>query len=170
MDILQLCQMACSGNDEAFYKLICEHKAQLYKIAYSYFKNEPDALEAIQETTFRAYKGIRKLKEPKYFKTWLIRILINYCIDETKQNKKVLMPVENVDIISSIDGDIELKLLVGQLDPKYRSIIILKYYEGFTLNDIAEILEKPVGTIKTWLNQALKKLRVVLAEEGKHYA
>ena len=69
MNIESLVVAAKQGDDEAFYMLIDENKAQLYKIAYSYMKNEVDVLEAIQETTYKAYMKIRKLREPKYFST-----------------------------------------------------------------------------------------------------
>ncbi|MFZ5353597.1 MAG: sigma-70 family RNA polymerase sigma factor [Bacillota bacterium] len=167
MDTLQLCSLAIKGDSDAFYKLMCEHKTQLYKIAYAYFKNEQDALEAVQETTVRALLNIRKLKQPKYFKTWLIRILINYCIDEKKNKAKEAEYVLSMRDLSSGDEQIEFRLLVEQLDTKYKSIIILKYFEGFTLSDISEIMDKPLGTVKTWLNQALKKLRIMLSEEGE---
>jgi RNA polymerase sigma-70 factor (ECF subfamily) len=80
----------------------------MYKIAYSYFGNEQDALEAIQETTCRAYNNFHKLKQPQYFKTWLIRILINYCIDEKKRMKKSTLLIE--DTIVQQDDDINRRL------------------------------------------------------------
>lgn len=73
------------GDDEAFYALIILHKDKMYRIAYTYMKNETEALEAVQEATCRAYVQLRKLREPSYFGSWLIRILMNYCVDELKR-------------------------------------------------------------------------------------
>lgn len=168
MDQLELIQLAKQGDSNAFYNLICEHKIQMYKIAYSYFRNEQDALEAIQETTYRAFNSLQKLKQEQYFKTWLFRILINYCIDENKRKKKIIMLPVSSDINEAEDTDnrLEISRAISKLNSKYKSIIILKYFEDLTINDIAYILEKPVGTIKTWLNKALNELRIILSEEG----
>ena len=91
MDRTTMLKAAKKGNSEAFIQLLETQKGQIYRIAFAYLKNEQDALEAIQEVTFRAFKNIRKLKEPKYFSTWLTRIMINYCIDELKRKKRFLI-------------------------------------------------------------------------------
>ncbi len=168
LDQLELIQLAKQGDSNAFYNLICEHKIQMYKIAYSYFRNEQDALEAIQETTYRAFNSLQKLKQAQYFKTWLFRILINYCIDENKRkNKIIVLPVSSgINEAADTDNRLEISRAISNLNSKYKSIIILKYYEDLTINDIAYILERPVGTIKTWLNKALNELRIILSEEG----
>lgn len=155
------------GDQEAFYNLISPHKIQMYKIAYSYFGNEQDALDAIQETTCRAYNNLYKLKQPEYFKTWLIRILINYCIDQKRKMKKSASIVQEmlIETQNNQEDRILLRQALQALHPKYRSIIILKYFEDLTLKEIADILDRPVGTIKTWLNKALKQLRLELGEE-----
>lgn len=172
MDHLDLIKLARQGDSNAFYSLICEHKIQMYKIAYSYFKNEQDALEAIQETVYRAYNNLHKLKQQQYFKTWLLRILINYCIDENKRIKKSTMLVETADISQEVDinDKLELNQAISKLNSKYKTIIVLKYFEDLTINDIAFIMEKPVGTIKTWLNKALSELRIILREEELDHA
>lgn len=172
MDHLELLKLSKQGDSNAFYSLICEHKLQMYKIAYSYFKNEQDALEAIQETVYRAYNNLHKLKQQPYFKTWLLRILINYCIDESKRIKKSTLLIDTADIAQKVDinDKLELNEAISKLNSKYKSIIILKYFEDLTINDIAFIMEKSVGTIKTWLNKALNELRIILREEEFDHA
>ncbi|MDF2840955.1 MAG: polymerase ECF-type sigma factor [Clostridia bacterium] len=167
MDELKLIEQAKQGDSDAFYHLICKHKNQMYKIAYSYFKNEQDALEAIQETVYRAFNNLTKLKQQQYFKTWLLRILINYCIDENKRKNKsaALVHSESANQNDNIHERIELDQAIAKLNSKYRSIILLKYFEDLTIDDIAFVMKKPVGTIKTWLNKALVELRIDLREE-----
>jgi RNA polymerase sigma-70 factor (ECF subfamily) len=162
---------AQQNDDEAFYKLISKYKVQLYKIAYSYFKNEQDALEAVQETTFRAYKNIKKLKQLQYAKTWLIRIMINYCIDEQKRKKKYNHFIyKETEESTTIDNTrMEIEEAIEKLDSKYRQVIILKYFEDLKIKDIALVMKRPEGTIKTWLNKALKKLKNMLEKEGEEY-
>jgi len=179
----QIIIKAQKGDAEAFYQLMNLHKNKLYRIAFRYLKNENGALEAIQETTFRAYRNLKKLKQLEYFQTWLIRILINVCQDELKYMKRqASFDFEVSADLSSIDNnpsepggkaDLErLDILVAleSMEFKYRQIIELKYFEDLTLRDIAVILERPEGTVKTWLNQALKQLREHLRERGDSHA
>ncbi|KIL36604.1 hypothetical protein SD71_06160 [Cohnella kolymensis] len=169
MTIEQLVLAAQQGDDEAFFQLVSAEKERLYRIAFAYLKNESDALEAIQEITCRAYVKLRKIKEPRYFATWLIRILIHYCIDEQKRKRKVVIltefPERKADSPPS-DDKLSLEGAIDRLAPHYRHIIILKYYQDMTLTEIARLLEKPEGTVKTWLNKALKQLRTHIGPEG----
>lgn len=175
MKIEDLVKKAQRGDDEAFTKLISSNKEKLYRIAFSYLKNQHHSLEAIQETTFRAYRSIGNLKEARYFDSWVTKILINYCIAELKKGKKVIPmndkeyetnPARNVD--SSVKIDVEDAL--EMLKPEYRQVIILKYFEDLSLQDISIIMNAPVGTIKTWAHRALGKLKEILNKGGDYNA
>ncbi|WP_421384428.1 sigma-70 family RNA polymerase sigma factor [Bacillus salacetis] len=169
-----LVKKAKKGDDEAFYQLITVHKMQLYRIALSYLRNEHDALEAIQETTFRAYKGLKRLREPQYFSTWLTRILMNYCRDQLKKNKRMILDdsflqeAEGPEEVSSL----EIEEAILQIEEKYRRVIILKYLEDMKIEEIAATLKHPQGTIKTWLHKGLLALRKQFTddEEGDPHA
>jgi RNA polymerase sigma-70 factor (TIGR02954 family) len=164
----QLAKKAIKGNDEAFLQLIQTYKVDLYKTALSFLRNEEEALEAIQEVTYRAYKGIRKLKEPSFFKTWLIRIMINYCNDQLKKQKRVVSNEEVLDSIgvSENHSEMELRDAMLGLEDRSREILTLKYFHDLKIKDIAETMQCPEGTVKTWLNKALKALREKLEEKG----
>ncbi len=169
MQIEEQVRLAKNGDDEAFFTLLSSVKERLYKIALSYVKDEHEALEAIQETTYRAYTKLKSLKNPSFFHTWLIRILINYCIDVQKRKRKELPLLSIPDSPTAqdaLDEKIRLELAIERLKPKYQHIIILKYYQDLTLTEIAELLEKPEGTVKTWLHKALSELRLQIKEEG----
>ncbi|WP_274363764.1 sigma-70 family RNA polymerase sigma factor [Paenibacillus thermotolerans] len=170
MDVAQLVQEAKNGNEESFFALMQVHKERLYRIAYAYLKNEHDALEAVQETAYRAWKTFGKLRSPQYVSTWLIRILLNCCGDEWKRRKRYA-PV--TDMPERFEPDpkltdavtrVQLAEALERLDPKLKQIIILKYYEDMTLTEIAETLDRPVGTVKTWLNKSLTLLKPHLTE------
>lgn len=159
---------AQSGDSEAFYKLMSLYSRNLYKIAYSYLENEQGALEAVQETTCRAFIKLKKVKKPQYFKTWVTKILINYCIDELKRSKKLTElnieePME--DNSSSLDN-MDLNIALNKLDSKYKQVIVLKYFQDMTTEDIASVLERPEGTIKTWLHRGLTGLRKYFIKDG----
>lgn len=166
----ELVKRGQKGDDNAFFTLMDMNKEKLYRIAYSFFKNQHDALEAVQETTYRAYKNIKALKEPAYFDTWLVRILINYCITEQKRERKVLPinsqlePIEEKNSTTKLDIEVALE----QLKPKYRQVIILKYFEDLTIQDIAKIMDAPDNTIKTWVYRGLENLKNILNKGGEY--
>jgi RNA polymerase sigma-70 factor (ECF subfamily) len=167
----QLVISAQKGNDQAFFELIQENKGKLYRIAFSFFKNEEMALEAIQEVTCRAYLKLNRLREPAYFETWLVRIMMNYCISEQKRQKRVLPQRLDDEAAPGADSDtlLEIEAAVARLEWKYQKIIMLKYFHDFTVNEIARVLGCPDGTVKTWLHKALQLLRQDLGKGGEKF-
>ncbi|WP_130805590.1 sigma-70 family RNA polymerase sigma factor [Senegalia massiliensis] len=152
--------MGIKGIELEFYKILNENKDQLYRIAYSYLGDKEEALDAIQEITYKGYTNLHKLKKKEYMKTWTIRILINYCINRKKKMKrKVELYKEFEDGNINFQQDLEVHDLVDRLKPKYREIIILKYFEDLTISEISNILDTPEGTIKTRLSRGLNSLR-----------
>lgn len=172
MDRFALLKNAQKGDHIAFVQLFATEKEQMYRIAFAYLKNEQDALEAIQEVTFRAYKNIKKLKEPTYFSTWLTRIIINYCNDELKRKKRFLLSdtkAQTGSLLEEKDDSINIETAINKLKPKFQEIIILKYFQDMTIEQIADHLGRPSGTIKTWLSKSLHELRKhVTKEDGYH--
>lgn len=171
MDEQLLLKKAQRGDDEAFYQLMESMKEQLYRIALSYLKSEEEALEAVQEVTYRAYINIKKLKKPEFFKTWIIRIMINYCIDELKYKKRFTNENFEVEkssesLLSNSNYDfVEIETLLSRLEKRYRTVIVLKYFHDYKISEIALILNKPEGTIKTWLYKGLEILRIFIGGE-----
>jgi RNA polymerase sigma-70 factor (ECF subfamily) len=76
------------GNDKAFIKLFQQYEADIFRTAFMYVKNQNDTLDVVQETAYRSFKSIGNLKEPKYFKTWLIKIAISCALDMLRKQKK----------------------------------------------------------------------------------
>lgn len=169
------------GEDHAFYELIDLHKERLYRIAWTYLRSEQDALEAVQETVCRAYMKLAKLKRPQYFSTWLVRIMLNYCIDELKRRGRhspLLLdrlpgePEEGtaapgVHAGVGLEDRLVLRHAIDALDEPEKLVIWLKYYEDMTITDISRVLSRPPGTIKTRLHRALGKLRENLMGKGR---
>lgn len=172
MEMDERIRQAMKGDEDAFYEVIVLHKDRLYRIALAYFRNEEDALEVIQEMTYRAWKTIRKLRQPEYFSTWLIRILLNCCHDEWKRQKR-LRRKEMINECEMRDEESETQWVgrlyiaeaLDRLEPKYKQVLILKYYEDMTLTDIAAALHRPVGTVKTWLHKALVQMKSLVSGE-----
>ena len=183
MDSDALARAARSGDEEAFVALLSAQKEKLYRMAYAYLRNEDDAVEAVQETAYRAWKSIGRLRDEKLFDTWIVRILLNCCRDEWRRRKKAgpasaeREPAADAAAArgggdtagASPEGGWALRVHISEamrrLEPKYRQIILLKYFEDMTLTEIAAVLGRPPGTVKTRLHQALQKLRALIAEE-----
>ena len=152
----KLVQQAQNGCDESFEKLINSYKEYLYKTAFLYVKNEHDALDIYQETVYKAYINIQKLRNTKFFKTWIIKILINNVNMKNRHyNKFQDEPVE--DYI----GEIEY----SNMDEKYKTPVILQYFHDLTISQIAEIMECNENTVKSNIRRAKKKLYDILKEE-----
>ncbi len=157
---------AVKGDDAAFLTLLEQHKEQLYRMAIVYLKNEEEALEAIQETTYRAYRSIRKLKKPAYFSTWLVRILLNVCSNELRTKKKYHQFIGQESAYTDNYRPLEIEEALMYLDEPSREIIILKYLRDLPITDIATICECPPSTVKTRLYRGLQKLKELMKETG----
>ncbi|MPQ42676.1 sigma-70 family RNA polymerase sigma factor [Clostridium tarantellae] len=162
---------AIKGDDNAFLELINECKECLYRTAFAYVKDEHNALDIVQETVYKAYMSINKLKEPKYFNTWITRILINNAINFIKKEEKLIC-LEQKDLVNIIginkvnnEEQIDLLDMVDKLQDKYKEIIILKYFSDLTIKEISKILDMPIGTVKTYLNKGLVNLREFMVKE-----
>ncbi len=163
-----LVKKAIKGEEEAFLALIHSYEEALYRTAISYLKNEGDALEAIQEVTYRAYRSIKTVKEPAYFKTWLIRIMMNYCHDVIKKSNREVLE-ESILTMQGITEDLtflEVEEALLTLSDYERELLHLKYFEDVKIKDIAVMWNTPEGTIKTRLHKALRALRAGFEEKG----
>ena len=166
---MDLAEQAIVGDDDAFLALMLTHKEALYRTAIAYLKNKEDALEAVQEVTFRAYEKIHSLKKPEYAKTWLVRIMMNYCRDVLRKQKRLLL---NEDLVmqQGISEDytyLEVEEALGRLTDEQRELIYLKYLQDVKIREIAEMTATPESTIKTRLYKALKSLRSFIEEKGE---
>lgn len=151
------------GDKIAFARLIESNQQSMYRVAYAILQNDNDAIDAIQETIYKAYLGIVQLKRPDLFKTWLIRILINQCNYQLRQRKKVI-PFDGtlMETKTPIPHDIETRLTVKfalqSLNENLRIVVILFYYENMSIKDMAKLLDIPDGTVKSRLTRARAQL------------
>lgn len=172
MELYDQVTLAQKGNKEAFAALVYERKQIMYKTAYIYVKNKEDALDIVSEAVYRAYTNIQKLKKPDAFNTYLTKILINCAYDFIRKEKKSIKRDEQVFISGvsedkNVDEKLDLYAAVDRLSSKYKTVVILKYFRDMTFEDISSIMGCPVGTVKTYLNRALKALRISLREGGE---
>lgn len=143
------------------------HKESLLRTAIAFLRNESDAVEALQEVTYRAYKKIRTVKETSYVKTWLIRIMINYCQDQLKFKKRYT----SEDVELAIDGqedfsNLEMCEALATLSAPQQRLIYLKYFQEIKIKDIAQSESIPEGTVKSRLHKTLRMLRAYFEDKG----
>ncbi|PYF04716.1 sigma-70 family RNA polymerase sigma factor [Ureibacillus chungkukjangi] len=174
MNIKRLVRKAQKGNDSAYLVLFQEFEADIYRMAYVYVKNKDDALDIVQEVAYQSFKKISTLKKPEYFKTWLMKITINCSLNLINKNKKVIPLNPKFELHTPVyeDEDIALSLsilsLMEILKDDEKNVILLKYYDDLTFKEISEVLEIPLGTVKSILYRALEKLRENSKEVGNY--
>lgn len=144
---------------------IKENQNKLYKIAYTYTRNEELALDVVQETIAKSLENISKLRNEEYVKTWFYRILINESLKTCKKNKKYIeielqeneeyienneeKLVDNMDIYNSLQ----------KLNNKLKTVIILRFFENLKLEEIASITNTNISTVKSRLYKGLNEMR-----------
>lgn len=156
------------GDRDVFEKAIWEVKNDAYRVAYCYMRDENDAMDCVCNAIVKAFINSRRLKEPRFFKTWFIRIVINECKIMLRKKERVLnlsdtLYAENYETEQAEIMD--LKRLLDRLPKEDRTLIYMKFYLGYTLDEISEIVNKPLGTVKTRIYGNLKKLEKELRVE-----
>ena len=180
----QLINRARKGDNKAFEELVLRYDRLVLNIAYSYRNDKDDADDIYQEVFMRVYKGLKNFQERSKFSTWLYRITINVCL-EFKRKAKVRdhEPLNNFDdenentfsyasIIDSgektdqgvLDNETSrlIKCELEKLPKQLKMAFTLKYYQGFKIKEISEMMNCTEGTIKSYLFTSSRKLRANL--------
>ncbi|SFB00586.1 RNA polymerase sigma factor [Clostridium frigidicarnis] len=157
--------LAKKGDKEAFLVLIQDNKVSLYRIAKGILKSENDIEDAFQNTIIKAYEKIHTLKNDNYFKTWIIRILINECNNIIKLNTRVI-PMEKLreNVYEDSYCSSDIREAVDLLDEDLRIVILLFYYEDIPQKEIAKILNLKHGTVRSRISRAKEKLYEIIKE------
>lgn len=158
-------EKAIKGDTRALETLLLMEQRKLYYMALSYVSTKEDALDVIQETSYNALLSIHQLRNPKYFSTWLGRILIRECYKLLREQKKMI-PFEDELLLKKLESKDDTEIdtsyvreALAKLSDSYQTSIILFYYHDLSIKDISKITERPVGTVKTHLRRARKKLK-----------
>ena len=155
-----------------FAQELQSRKEKYYRIAYSYVKNEHDALDIVGEAAYKGLRTLGTLRQPDYFDTWMTRIVINAAIDFTRSRSRVtlredmaleVLPVPEEKLTP--EDSMDLYRALDALSEKDRVCVTLRYFEEQSFVQIAEILREPETTVKSRLYRALGKMRRYL-EKG----
>lgn len=149
----------------------------LYRVSWSMLSNQEDCADAVQEALTRAWERRHTLRNMKAFRSWLVRILHNVCGDMLrKRQRQHQVPLED-DVLATLasdDSGLSMDETLELLPPEHRTTVVLHYLEGYKVRDIAQMLDTPVGTIKTRLMKARMYLRKAMGVStdqhgGVHY-
>jgi RNA polymerase sigma-70 factor (ECF subfamily) len=172
------------GDLDSFNQLVVRWERPIYALAYRVIGREEEARDVAQETFLRAFRALGGFKGQAKFSSWLYRITLNLCRDWIRRERRtpVSQPPEGVDIIElageaepseSIEDLVSRRELgravaraMAMLPEEQRTAIILKEYHGLTFQEIADLLECPLSTVKTRLYQGLMVLRKQLSDAG----
>ncbi len=141
-------------------------KARLYRTALCWLGGEAAALDAVDTAVYKGLLAAGRLRQPEYFDTWLTRILINECKNELRRTAR-LHPLETLRDRAAPAPDpdsLPLKQAVAALEEGLRSVVVLRYFGGYTLEETAAILKLPRGTVSGRQRRALALLRLELLD------
>lgn len=166
----ELLDKAIDGDEDAYGEVVKLISDELFDIAMLKLSNREDALEAIQETLLNSFKYLHTLKDTKFFKTWIVRILLNECkkvyVSKSKQlnlfskivsfinpNRMVDMPIEK------FESDIHFNNMISILNEEEKDVFILYFKYGYTTNEIAYILQRNSSTVRSQIARGKDKIK-----------
>ncbi len=153
-----------------FVSFIRANKERFYYLAYSYTKNEQDALDIVQDSIQKAIRSLHTLKDEQQLKSWFYKIVVRSAIDFLRKHKREqVMEHEKIEVILPQQMDtydnIDLTSALNNLTRTYREVIILRYFEDLKIEDVAHVLDININTAKSRLYKALKQLKIQLQDE-----
>lgn len=154
---------------DEFISEVWKIRKSMLRLAISIIKTPADAEDAVQDAILAAWSKIGTLRNRAAFKTWMLRIVANTCRNELRRKRRILLTTEVRETEPIVDEDRDrLWECVCTLDEKYRVPIVLHYYDGFSIKEIASLEQKPMGTIAARMNTARKLLsRQLNLKEGR---
>ncbi len=162
------------GDKEAFGELVGRYQKKIFIFAYGFFPNRDDAMEIVQETFMRIFAKIDGYRPQQSFAGWVYRLTHNICIDTYRkfakknalENNIADVPEKQLAVLENSHGALELRQMSAAIDraaanlsSKQKSVFTLKYRQGMKLQQVAEIMNVSLGTVKTLHHRALKKIR-----------
>lgn len=152
--------------EKRFEQEVIDNKEKLYRLAYYYVKNHHDAMDILQESILKGYSNLSKIKDKDSIYKYLSRIIINTAIDFIRKNSKMIFTDD--ECLKEVESEVnssDINYAVDNLEEDLKSIIVLKYFHGYKISEVAEILDISISTVKNRMHKALKQLRVEIKEE-----
>ena len=187
LDDRELAGMAARGREPAFRELLSRYERPVFSLIYRMVRDRTLAEDLAQEAFIRAFKAIGSYKPSYKFSNWILKIANNHTIDHLRKRKLDTVSIHGSPHASTDDEISRTRIVVesrdenpleyvehrelggqienaiGDLREEYRTAIILRHVEGYAYDEIADIMEVPLGTVKTYLHRARAELRESLA-------
>jgi RNA polymerase sigma-70 factor (ECF subfamily) len=165
---------ARSGDHAAFERLATRVVDRLSRVAYLLLRDGAQAEDAVQETLFRAWIGMAKLRDPERFDAWIHRLLVHACADQSRGSRRYdavvrALPTEPFardDVAGVADRD-AMERGFRRLSAEHRAVIVFRYYLDLPVHEVADVLGLPVGTVKSRLHHARAGLRAGLEADAR---
>lgn len=183
VDDQRLIAECLAGHTEAFGELVCRYQRRLFNTVYRLLGNAEDAHDVVQESFLNAFQSLKSFKGEALFFTWLYRIAINTAITWRRKRQALVSlkishgEMEVTDLVDESDSsqpsfsleqaeeERRLHRILNRLSAEHRTVLVLKDIEGQKYDAMAEILQVPVGTIRSRLHRARLELRELLLKE-----
>ncbi|WP_321383495.1 sigma-70 family RNA polymerase sigma factor [uncultured Enterococcus sp.] len=163
---VELVKNAKKGDAESFVQLCRCYQNTLYNSAYKILQNSEDISDCLQETEIIAWENINALRNEAAFNSWIFRIMINVARAILRKRSDIIQLEESdVSVMENFYGESELKQVFDDLPEKYKIPIVLHYYAGFNIKEIANLLKLPKNTVKTRLARGRERLKILLEGE-----
>ena len=173
MDQRRLVERARRGDHDAFAELARDAVVRLDRAARLILRDPELARDAVQEGLIRAWRDLPSLRDPDRFEAWLHRLTVNSCIDQARRRRRRLVEVELTNIHGPATADAstgladreQVESVLRHLDEGGRAIVVLHYYLGMPLSEVATTLGVPIGTVKSRLHRALGEMRIAITAD-----
>jgi RNA polymerase sigma-70 factor (ECF subfamily) len=170
----ELVHLARGGDRDAYDVLMADLVDHLYRIARLILRDFDSAEDAVQEALVRCWRDLPRLRDPDRFDAWLNRILLNAVTDEARRRRRfgasltvLRMEPAQVDGVGTLADRDELDRVFGRLSIDHRTVVVLHYYLGLTVEEAATTIGIPVGTAKSRLHYATEALRAALEADAR---
>jgi RNA polymerase sigma-70 factor, ECF subfamily len=170
-----LVERAMAGDHDAFTELARISIGRLYVVARLILRDDAKAEDATQEALVAAWQHIRGLRDPDRFDAWLHRLLVNACYREAGRSKRRGSIEVNVQVLEASEPDASLDLAdrdqvergFRRLDTDQRTVLVMHYFLGLSLDEAADVLGVPSGTVRSRLHRAIVAMRAALDADAR---
>jgi len=172
---------AQTGNKQSFSRLVEAYQRPVFNLTYRMLGTPEEAEDAAQETFLRAYSRLQQYDSSHKFSTWLFSIANHHCIDRLRKRRKIIVSIDDNPVLQNLQHDTpapeekaidaeqarHLQKLLAQLDPDYRTPLILRYWEEYSYEEIAETMGLTISAVKSRLFRARKQMADLYATEQR---
>lgn len=178
-DELLLIDRAIAGDERAFAELVNRYQTAVYNLAYRMLGDAGEAEDAAQEVFLRIYRRLATYDAEHRFSTWVLSIASHYCIDLLRRKRPWLVPLENISnwmrartrgpeaAALAVEQQDTVRNLLAKLPEHYRLVLLLRYWHDLGYEEIAQVVDLPVSTIKARLHRARNALAALVNGDGR---